>query len=164
MAPMIIADDITGDGMMNLLITTGFRFVYCLTTDTKYHPLNEWVSPTHKRNVFTSSYHQGIFISEDNRDHRDISGDEFLLQFEIVDNRKTRNNAYYDVQVKLRRDLDPLFAGRFSEPGPKSILISVPADRMAGTLRVEMTNEHQQFFTDAISLTFNKRFYRSIKV
>jgi len=162
-SPMVLADDVTGDGMMNLIVSTGFRFVYCLSTDTRHHPLNEWTSASHKRNVYTSSYHQGIFISEGTRDHRDITGDEFLLQFEIVDNRQVRDNAFYDVQVKLKRELDPLFAGRFMSPGLKTVSIPVPKDRMVGMLRIEMTNEHQQYFTDSISLSFNVFFYRSIK-
>jgi len=163
MAPMIIADDVTGNGMMDLVVTTGFRFLYCLSTDTEYHPLNVWNSASHKRNVYTSSYHQGVYFLEEFREHRDISGTEFLIQIEIVDNRVNREGAYYDVQLKLRRDLDPLFAARFLSPGYKSITVQCPQDRMAGTLRIEMTNEHQQFFSDSISLTFNMKFYRSIK-
>lgn len=125
---------------------------------------NKRTSASHKRNVYTSSFHQGVFISEEFRAHRDISGDSFLLQIEIVDNRKNTEAAYYDVQVKLRRDLDPLFTARFLTPGVKSLTIPCPYDRTTGTLRVEMTNEHQQFFSDSITLTFNMRFYRSIKV
>ena len=157
MAPMIIADDVTGNGMMDLVVTTGFRFLYCLSTDTEYHPLNVWNSASHKRNVYTSSYHQGVYFLEEFREHRDISGTEFLIQIEIVDNRVNREGAYYDVQLKLRRDLDPLFAARFLSPGYKSITVQCPQDRMAGTLRIEMTNEHQQFFSDSISLTFNMK-------
>lgn len=42
MAPMILVDDVTGNGMTDLVVTTGFRFLYCLSTDTPYHPLNTW--------------------------------------------------------------------------------------------------------------------------
>lgn len=163
MAPMILADDVTGNGMLDLVVTTGFRFLYCLSTDTEYHPLNTWTSASHKRNVYTSSYHQGIYIIEDHTEVKDNTGLEFVIYFEIIDNRMNKENAYYDVDIKFRRDLDPIYSARYLNPGYKAVTIETPKDRTYGTLRIEMTNEHQQYFTDSISISFHMRFYKSIK-
>jgi len=161
--PMVLADDITGNGMMDLVVTSGQSAIYTLSTDMPYHPLNAWTKEAHGRNVFTTTLHQGVFFSQLDRRHRDVVGSSFWMNFEIVDRRKTRTDAYYDVQIKLRRDLDPIFAGRYSTPGIKTVELPAPSERMSGTLRIEMTNEHQQFFQDSITLTFNMSFYRSIK-
>lgn len=114
--------------------------------------------------MYTTNTHQGIYFLQEFREHRDVVGDSFVVQFEIVDNRNNQEKSYYDVQIKLRRDLDPLFSERFTSPGVYSAEIKTPNERMRGTLRIEMTNEHKQFFTDSISLTFNLRFFASIKV
>jgi hypothetical protein len=163
-SPMVLADDLSGNGMLDLIATSGMKTVFSLSTETPYHPLNTWREEAHGRNVYTTTLHQGIYFLPNYRVHRDIVGDEFWMEFEIVDNRKTKNNAYYDVQIKLRRDLDPIFTARYSFPGVKSVMLRAPADCMSGTVRIEMTNEHLQFFHDSVSLTFNLKFYRSIKV
>ena len=45
--------------------------------------------------------HQGIFISDSNKHLlRDVYGDSFRVQFDIVDNRKSHKiPAQYDVKV-----------------------------------------------------------------
>jgi hypothetical protein len=44
---MVLADDITGSGRLELLATTRTGHAYLLSTDTPFHPLNAWYAMCH---------------------------------------------------------------------------------------------------------------------
>ena len=64
----------------------------------------------------------------------------------------------------LRKDMEPYFNETYYEPGVYTVTLPAPNLRFTGTLHLEMTNELSQYFEDSLSLSFNAKFYRSIKV
>jgi len=160
----VVVDDVTGNGMMDVLVTAD-NVVACVSTDTAYHPSNVWRNPLHERNVPTSEYVQGVYFEEETRANTDVNGDTFYISFTIVDNRapSARKNAVYNVDVTLRRDLDPLASVTFLTPGLKVLEVDAPDEQLTGVLRVQLQNEHRQYFFDEFALRFNTRFYRSLK-
>lgn len=42
---MVLADDVTGDGFLDLLVSTMSGSVHLFGTDAPYHPANTWTSP-----------------------------------------------------------------------------------------------------------------------
>ena len=60
---MVLADDLTGNGKMDLLVTTMNGNVVCLGTDVDYHPLKAWPSrEIGNNNVEMRDGRQGIFV------------------------------------------------------------------------------------------------------
>lgn len=59
--------------------------------------------------------------------------------------------------------MEPFYIAEFNVAGQYSIVLPSPSLRFSGSLRIEMVNELGQYFEDHISLSFNAKFYRSIK-
>ena len=105
---MVLVDDVTYDGYLDLIVTTMNGNVYLFETGGSFHPLRTWtaeVMRTHNPLSFVTQAHLyiqirgteplvardthvGIFASKDSRLNRDIRGDKFSIRFSIVDNRK----------------------------------------------------------------------------
>src|SRR5690606_15126249 len=108
---------------------------FCLATTTPYHPLKAWTSQGYT--AAREGYH-GIYIVEASRDVRDISGSTFLLQFEIVDQRKAAVEKGYQVTVKLGSDV--LLNTTYQTPGFYAEVLPSPHKRVTGSLTLELTN------------------------
>jgi len=77
---MVLADDLTGNGKMDLVVTTMNGNVIVLGTDTPYHPLKAWTSrEIGNNNVELRDGRQGIFVRKEYRTHRDNSGATMML-------------------------------------------------------------------------------------
>jgi len=159
---MVLVDDVDGNNKMDLVVTTRSGNVFLLGTNAPYHPLRSWTSQNQGRNGFTvRDRYLGIYVTENTRSHRDISGDSFQIQFEIVDVRVGVRSAYYDVTISYgNRDL---MYRRYQLPGVYTETLRCPFSRMSTTIFVEMSTEHQQTFYDSITISFNLHFYRLLK-
>ncbi len=130
MNSMVLADDLTGNGFVDLLVTTRSGNIYCLGTTIPFHPLKAWYLLSSfffisnynagflrtriamfilwvNIEVFFAlfyrllfNYSKGIFVLEQSRQFRDITGNHFFVSFEIVDN-SWKSNSYYVVEVWL---------------------------------------------------------------
>ncbi|PRP84827.1 hypothetical protein PROFUN_07481 [Planoprotostelium fungivorum] len=160
---MVLAEDITGNGKMDLVVTTRSGRVYLLSTTAPYHPLKPWVSYNQGRNGYTARENlQGIFVRGQNRDTRDISRESFSVQFEIVDKRpKHLRPPVYRVKILYGNHL--LFKREYKSAGFYTEVMTSPLERMSTMIYIEMTNEYGQAFFDSFSVTFHKHFYRIIK-
>ena len=98
---MVLADDITGNGKIDLVVTTKAGNIYVLSTEATYHPLKTWTSQGLGANGFTvREGYQAVYVTEASRVHRDVVGDHFYLQIHILDNRpKHKEEPHYDVKV-----------------------------------------------------------------
>jgi len=56
------------------------------------------------------------------------------------------------------------FTATYQKPGVYSESVRAPAERMIGTVRVELMNERGEVYTDSFTLGFNVYFYRVLKV
>jgi hypothetical protein len=99
---MVLADDITGNGKLDLVVTTQHGNVYLLGTEAPYHPLNTWTSQNQGRNGFTAKVDQGVYVDLHSREHLiDVFGSSFKIAFEIVDLRVGSKNERYNVKVRV---------------------------------------------------------------
>jgi len=163
---MVLADDLSGDGHLDLVVSTMNGNVYVLNTETRFHPLKAWTSQTQGLNGFTAKEgYQGIMISPESRVQRDVVGDHFKIMFEIVDQRPHARGSFhrkYHVRITVGRSVVVLSktyyrATRFVE------IVRAPTQRMQGTLYLTMRNEYGQYFEDSLPISFNMHFYNAIK-
>jgi hypothetical protein len=160
---MILADDLTSNGFVDLLITTSEGHIYCLSTGHALVSTSAtWKSRRDGRNSFATGVWQGVRINEKTKQRHHVSGNKFAFSFEIIDERKARGaNARY--QVSLWHGATKWFSGTFYEKGIHNVVIAAPSEIMSATLRLEVTNEHGQAFFDSWNVGFNQSWYRTLK-
>jgi len=160
---MVLAEDIVGNGRMQLIVTTRNGNVLLLGTDMPHHPLNSWTSQLQGRNSFTArTSYQGIYVLESTRSRREVSGSTFYVQFEIVDKRKIHSShASYNVKISIGNET--ILNKNFSSPGVYTELLPCPHQKRHAAVYFEMTNEHMQAFFDHYAVSFNMNFLRLMK-
>ena len=160
----ILADDVTGNGMMDLVLATMNGNLYCFETETPYTPMRAWQSQAQGLNVWQQREgFQGVAIEGTSGRHapRAFTGSTFELAFTLHDARIAPKRRWHRVEVRLGRGVlllnktyhwDPP-----ARPGVQTIreTLACPRDRMSGVLTVSMLNEHGQYFEDVIAVTFN---------
>ena len=160
---MVLAADITGNGVMDLLVTTINGGVYVFETATPYTPTNAWPSKTKGVNgASASGNYVGVFIEPAFRRPRDIQGDTMPLQITIVDHRKGVALPRYVVDIVVGTRIR-LHHQVFSKPGTYTLKVRAPLERMYSSLNVVLTLPNGQVFTDSIALSFNMHFMDAIK-
>eukprot|EP00003_Mantamonas_plastica_P018579 TRINITY_DN3036_c0_g1_i5.p1 TRINITY_DN3036_c0_g1~~TRINITY_DN3036_c0_g1_i5.p1 ORF type:complete len:586 (+),score=200.78 TRINITY_DN3036_c0_g1_i5:900-2657(+) len=160
----VLTDDLTGNGKMDLLVSTMNGNVYAFATQSKYHPLKTWTAQAQGRNGFTyrENYH-GIYVLPSSRKNRDMAGFMMTLQFEVVDNRPNSDREReYKVRVSIGGS-QTLFEKNYTKPGIYQEQVPCPNQRRVATVLVEMTNEQGQYFSDSFPMSFNMHFYRTLK-
>ncbi|GET90999.1 fg-GAP repeat protein, putative [Leishmania tarentolae] len=160
---MVLADDVLGNGQMDLVVTTINGGVYVFQTSTPYTAMNAWPSKTKGVNGFSASGNYiGIAISPNFRTFRDIQGDTFNIEFTIYDSRPVSANRSYTVDITVGTRIR-LFRQRFDKPGTHIVRLRAPLERLYSSLNVALTLPNGQSFTDSISLSFNMNFMAAIK-
>uniref|UniRef100_A0A7S1EIS3 DEX1 C-terminal domain-containing protein n=3 Tax=Hemiselmis andersenii TaxID=464988 RepID=A0A7S1EIS3_HEMAN len=164
---MVLADDVTGNGFMDLLVSTMNGNVIALGTDVQYHPMKAWTSREQgNNNVELRDGRQGIFVTEGYRHHGDKVGATMMLEFEIVDKRPVKGfgagSGTYSVKVSIGGNA-VLLQKTYTRPGKYLEELPCPARRQYSTIYVQMVNELGQHFEDRVAMSFNMRFYRAMK-
>ncbi|KAK7197798.1 intergrin alpha chain protein [Novymonas esmeraldas] len=160
---MVLADDVLGNGHMDLVVTTINGGVYVFETSTPYSAMNAWPSKTKGVNgVSASSNYVGVAISPNFRAFRDIQGDTFTIEFTIADARRGDAPRSYMVDIFVGTRVR-LYHERLTKSGAHLVRVRAPLERMYSSLTVVLTLPNGQSFTDSISLSFNMHFMSSIK-
>ncbi|CCW71639.1 unnamed protein product [Phytomonas sp. Hart1] len=160
---IVLADDLTGNGLMDLVVTTIGGGVYVFETKSPFHPAKVWASETKGINGYTASENYvSISIDPDYRVPRDIRGDRFKLKFSIKDPRIVVENRQYTVLVYVGSRV-LLYKGVFYKPNTYTIEVNTPLERMYSSLTVILSLPSGQVLTDTISLSFNIQFLETIK-
>jgi hypothetical protein len=189
---MPLIDDISQDGFLDLVVGTVNGQVMVLETEIPYHPLNAWSSfPKYRGNGFTHGV-SGISVPSAEKEKLRYSdtfrtvkkdsnfgstiqvneeGNWLPVTFDIWDARgslydpKTSSTPrrHYDVVFTMGTNRqEPLLRQRFSSPGRYTVLVPVePPDSFL--LVLGMTNEHGQYFEDAVYISLCRGFYVWIK-
>ena len=164
----VLADDLTGNGRIDLLLSTMNGNVYCFETSTLFTPLRAWRSHANGRNVFSPrETFAGIAIITEGGRHAPLSiaGTDFPLSFTVSDGRSpplaAAGSRRYRVQVRVGGLV--LHNETYTQPGAKHIVVPCPRQRASGVLTVTMLNEHGQYFEDRIAISFNEGFREVIK-
>ncbi|KAK9817910.1 hypothetical protein WJX72_004192 [[Myrmecia] bisecta] len=186
---MVLADDLDGNGRMDLLVATMNGNVYCFETPAPYHALRAWTSQVHSHNTMVARDRwEGVHALEEVRRPRDVRGHTLPVRFEIVDNRPPAilwppgqpkpaesENARgpYTVFVTLKGvGSEEMKAGdapvigmtdTYSKPGIYTLEIPCPKTRSTATIHIEMHDEHKMSFEDEFSLSFHMHFHRLLK-
>ena len=176
----VLADDLTGNGKMDLLLSTMNGNLYCFETPTPYTPLRGWRAQAQGRNVWQQREgFQGVVIEGASGRHapRKVAGATFELDFTIHDHRRAPRERWHRVEVRLGRKqllLNRTYyhapaSGSSGSSGSGSGLhqyreeLPCPDTRAQGVLTVSMVNEHGQLFEDSIAVSFNGDFALVLK-
>lgn len=166
----VLADDMTGDGKMDLLVSTMNGNLYCFETSTPYSPLRSWRSQAQGRNVWQPREgFQGVAIESCCGRHtpRAVSGANFELEFTLHDQRDAPQRRWHRVEARLGRAW--LLLNRTYHPPTSTRTLRVheqlrcPTERARGVLTVSFVNEHGQYFEDAVVVSFNENFELVLK-
>lgn len=180
-----LVDDVTGNGMLDIVVGTVSGHVHLLETKVTlsascymqyvlkrsvqipHHPLNTWSSfPKNRGNVFT---HGQSGLSIPLREKRllrymDVKGGEFIpITFDIWDSRtgvadKSVSVKYSVVFTRGTNRLEPILRKEFTSPGRYTVDLPVaPPESMH--LVIGMVNEHGQYFEDSVHISVSTRFY-----
>ena len=124
---MVLADDLDGDGLLELLLATMGGSLFAFGTHVNVHPLNLWRSQVclqtgawsaqplswrmqqphraaqvHGRSGFTARGNWvGIYATEASRAPRDVRGRSLSVQFRIQDLKAPSPGRSYDVAIRL---------------------------------------------------------------
>ena len=85
---MVLADDLDNNGFLDLLMVTMNGNVVAFDTRATYQPLKTWTAQVHGHNCFVARYGTvGVYATKASRTRHDIRGQQFAVQFTIVDTR-----------------------------------------------------------------------------
>ncbi|KAH9599327.1 hypothetical protein LSM04_006011 [Trypanosoma melophagium] len=161
---MVLADDMTGNGKLDLIVSTLSGSIMVFETQASYHPLKAWISRVKSTNGYTASEgYVGVFIHPSSRAARDVRGDTFTLLVTIHDMRR-------GPAVKRRYGLTITIGPRvlvhhkvYDAPGTYAITMHTPPERMYASVSVIMLLPNGQRYEDSVALSFNMHFLESIK-
>lgn len=164
---MVLADDVTGNGQMDLIVSTMNGNIINLGTEVPYDAMKSWTSrEVGNNNVEMRDGRQGIVVTPEYRSHRDNVGATMMMGFEIVDTRPVKGfgkgKATYKVKISVGGNT-VLFTKTYDAPGKYLEELPCPARRQYSTVYVQMVNELGQHFEDKVAMSFNMRFYRALK-
>ncbi|EGG16788.1 hypothetical protein DFA_07766 [Cavenderia fasciculata] len=160
---MVLADDLLGDGKINLLVTTYYGNIYIFTTNSPYHPLKAQQSFNKGLNVFTSGSQGVVIVKQPGQpETMDILGSEFSIDVMIVDTQFNESiGNSYKLSVYFANRL--ISVSNYHTPGLKQLTMPTPGRAYPNLLRVELTNKFGQGYQDTVSYSFNLYFARTIK-
>ncbi len=103
----VLADDLTGNGRLDLLLSTMNGNLFCFETLTPAAPMRSWRSQGQGRNVFQQREGwQGVAIESGGRGGARalaVSGASFVLEFSVLDARRVPRSREHHVVVRLGR-------------------------------------------------------------
>eukprot|EP00656_Telonema_subtile_P012705 TRINITY_DN16409_c0_g1_i1.p1 TRINITY_DN16409_c0_g1~~TRINITY_DN16409_c0_g1_i1.p1 ORF type:complete len:775 (+),score=189.59 TRINITY_DN16409_c0_g1_i1:112-2436(+) len=155
---MVLADDVTGDGKLDLVVGTIAGNLFVFGTSMPFDPSLTWASQGQ-----VSKMWQGVKVQQSSRTHRDVLGRSFVVQFEIVDRSTVgEGSRRYNVSISVG-GTTVLSSKSFTSTGMYTEVVQSPEHRGAAAVIVRMQNQHGQVFEDSMSLSFNVHFYKMLK-
>ncbi|EIE24136.1 integrin alpha N-terminal domain-containing protein [Coccomyxa subellipsoidea C-169] len=167
---MVLADDMDGNGRMDLVLATMNGNVYCFETAASYHPLKAWPSQVLEHSGFVARYNwEGVYAVAASRAPRDVRGQTLAVRFQIIDKRprstvggRNATGGPYNVAVRLQGvGVEEMKAG--DQPVIGTTSVPCPRTRSTATVRIEMVDENKQMFVDTFALSFHMHFHRLLK-
>mmetsp|Transcript_36612 Transcript_36612/g.46648 ORF Transcript_36612/g.46648 Transcript_36612/m.46648 type:complete len:884 (-) Transcript_36612:93-2744(-) len=165
-ATKVLAEDVAGDGLLDLLVSTTGGEVIALSTNLPSHPLNTWSAELRDRvNGFTHGSHQGIYVLDHLTKYTSILSQFIPVTFEIVDERRNlkEGEARYNVVISRGTNtLTNLLEKEYTAPGIYTEYIDLGKPQYT-SLYVSMWNEKGQYFEHVFSVAYNTQFHETLK-
>eukprot|EP00760_Papus_ankaliazontas_P003540 PhM_4_TR11621/c1_g1_i1/m.77005 len=165
---MVLAEDVNGNGMLDLVVSTMNGNIYVIETATKFHPSKAWRTFPHSLNVMSSREIRGlgIAVEEESRVYRDVVGDHFKIMFTITDNRRSVSNGLlspeYHVMIKIGHRLI-VHTSHYISAGTYVEFVATPRSRMYAPVVVTLIADSSQTYVDEFPLSFNMHFHTAMK-
>lgn len=179
---MVLAEDISSTGQLDLLVATVNGGVYAIRTGARYHPSKGWPSqfPGLGTGSCTARWNwQGVYVTATSRIARDVRGDAVPVRFTIMDRRRRGGDAslskgnQYKVSATLQgvgvkemgRGEQPVIgmSDVYNASGTYVLEVPCPKTRTSATVRVELRDETGSTYSDEFVLSFHMHFYRLLK-
>ena len=174
---MVLADDVSGRGLMQLVVTTSNRRITVLETDIPYDPRRawRWEDPSgggQQRAVAPSS---GLTLvvqrppsAAGSSAVREIVGSEFYVVFEILDRRmqtKQQKPIADSYQVTVYMGSRAVLAQHtYEAPGQYALQVPVPHHfKERAKIHIQVQVKDGTISRDSFWISINIGFYRSIK-
>lgn len=164
---MVLADDITGNGKVDLLLTSLQGGVFVFEAPAAFHPNKRWASKVKGVNgVAASENGIGVFITPPFRQYRDIQGAVFFLELEIQDwlhyRRPNKASFVYTIDIFIGPRIQ-VYHGIFRAPGKHLLRLRSPLQNMYATIMVVMTTPEGLTYADELSMSFNMKYLAAVK-
>lgn len=181
----VLADDLDGDGTLDLVLATMNGQVVALETRARYHPLRAWTGPPQGNQLVAADRYMGVHAAWDTRAPRDLRGETFPVRFTLVDRRpggarnvsaelaQRRGHGPYRVLVMLEGvGVTEMRAGEapvigltdnYRAPGTHTLVLPAPKSRTTATVTIRMVDPHGRVHRDSFALSFHVNFYRMLK-
>lgn len=176
---MVLVEDLSGTGRLDLLITTVGGTLYSIRTAARHQPLKTWTSqsPGGASPLMSRWNWEGVYTMADSRVPRDVRGEFVPVRFKVVDNRpklggKTSRGPYKISATLLGVGVKEMNTGErpvigmsdtVNTTGTFVLEVPCPRTRTTATIRVEMHDEQGMVFWDEFTLSFHMHFYRLLK-
>eukprot|EP00736_Rhodelphis_marinus_P000831 Rmarinus@m.13843 len=160
---MVLADDVTGNGRMELLVSTMNGGVMMTETSLYYHPLRAHLAQQTCNQYSAVDREGSVGVYFDRDQSHEAVGSSFRLKFHIVDHRKLSDERGYHVEIAMGTSRPPLFSDTVTGVGEHFVDIQVPAVRAKTSLTLHMTADNGLTYCDTFTLGFHLSLYRWVK-
>lgn len=174
---MVLADDLDGNGQLDLLLATMNGNLYAFQSRAPALPEAVWPSEMLGPSGFTSPLGWfSVAATAATRQPRDVRGQHLSVRFSISNPGPPAGNLSagpYSTTISLRGvGQKEMAAGHapvvgittsYDVPGTYTLQLPCPKTRSTATIRIEVTNRRGQSVTDEFSLSFHIHFHRLLK-
>lgn len=179
---MVLADDLDGNGRLDLVVSTMNGNVYAFETPAEHHPLKVCTAQSFGANGLVARHdYYGAYAAADSRVPRDVAGDKLQVRVVVVDKRPIlakgmpagTHGGPYNVTVMLKgvgvEDMgagpQPVIGVADTLRGPGTFLMELPCPhtRTAATVSVHLADRHQLVSVDEFALSFHLHFHKLLK-
>eukprot|EP00879_Flechtneria_rotunda_P003998 GHRR01004239.1.p1 GENE.GHRR01004239.1~~GHRR01004239.1.p1 ORF type:complete len:449 (+),score=111.00 GHRR01004239.1:366-1712(+) len=179
----VLVDDLGGDGLLDLLVSTMNGNVYMLQTRAAYHAAKTWTSQVQGVNGMVSRWgYFGFVATDEGRRLRDVAGQQLQIQVEVWDQRtilekgtavQNLRRGPYNVTVMLKgvgvADMNtgpqPVIgvSDVIDKPGKTVIEIPCPRTRTTATVHLDLVTQHGLHYEDEFVVSFHMHFHKLLK-
>ncbi len=184
---MVLTDDLSSSGEMDLLVSTVRGNIYSVRTTSQYHTLKtrDSLLPGLSETSYVTRWNwAGIYASAGSRIPRDISGSNIQVRFTIMDKRASSYPKEIDgklEQKKISYKISAILVGvgaremnagdhpiiglsqTVNATGTYTIELPTPRSRTTACIRLEWKDENGSLYVDEFPMSFHVHFYRLLK-
>lgn len=184
---MVLAEDVSSTGTIDLIVATTGGNLYSIRTTSKYHPLktrNALLPGVSEASYVARWNWAGIYAVAGTRIPRDVRGSHVQIRFTVMDKRPLSYSKKVNdkvVPAKLSYKIIATLVGvgakemnagdhpviglsqTVNATGTYMMDLPCPRSRTTATIRLEMKDDSGSVYVDEFALSFHVHFYRLLK-